>query len=292
MKIDLILGESDLGTHVNGSEFGPSKIIENISPYLINRIYCAKKSNIVKSLDKNDLAKNLDGVNEVSKKMFDSVCSSLEDKAFPIILGGDHSVVIGSTLASQKHHQNLGIIWIDAHCDYNTFETTITGNLHGLPLAAICGYNCHKLTDFMEENFINPKNCVIVGARSIDKLEYVNIEKSGATLISDEEVKKIGIKEAMRKSFEIANNGTEGVHVSFDLDVINPLLAPGVSIPEKDGFSLQDVDETIAVIIENIKNIKSFDLVEFNPMRDIDDKTLRIAIRILNKIIEIKTSQI
>jgi len=285
MKINIIMGQSDLGTHVCGSELGPSRIIKQIDSKKINKIYTINKKEVNKSLDRLDLAKNLVEVNEVTKGVFDSVCETIKDNCFPITLGGDHSVVVGSILASNKYN-DIGVIWIDAHGDYNTFETTITGNLHGLPLAAVSGYKCDKLTSFINSRFVNPKNCVIVGARSIDPLELVNIKDSGVTIFTMDDIKANGIHNIMKKAISIANNNTNGIHISYDLDVIDPKFAPGVSIPEINGISYEESIEIMDEIVKNINLIKSFDLVELNPLRDIDNKTLDIACILLNNFIK------
>ena len=164
-NIKFICGCSDLGVDVDGAQFGPTKLLENFKSYnysIINRPEC------IKSNDPTDLKKNLKEVNQFNKTLFNEVKAVSESNILPISLGGDHSIVIASALGS-KSVNNIGIIWIDAHLDYNTFDTTITGNLHGLPLAAINGL-CNELTRFTN-NFINPKNTVVVGYRSMEENE-------------------------------------------------------------------------------------------------------------------------
>ena len=156
-EINFISACSDLGVHVCGSEKGALILTENFDI----KNYIIKKENIIKTLDPNDLRKNEKYINIFTKKVFDTATEILNDNKSPLLIGGDHSTVIGSALASQKYHKNIGIIWVDAHTDYNTFETTITGNIHGLPLAAINGL-CEDLTNFITTDHINPKNTVVV----------------------------------------------------------------------------------------------------------------------------------
>ena len=179
----------------------------------------------------------------------------------------------------------MGIIWIDAHGDYNTFDTTITGNIHGLPLAAIDGYEKKYLTDFHDGTFYKPENTVIVGGRDIDPLEIENIKDAGVTVFSTEEIHKRGMSAVMEDAIAIATNETEGMHISYDLDVIDPKICPGVSVPAVDGINLDEAYEAVDSIIKHKAKLKSLDIVEYNPERDIDNKTKNIAKTILESII-------
>lgn len=280
--INFISACSDLGVHVCGSEKGPLEL----SPNFNIKNYIIKKDNIKKSLDHNNLRKNEEHINNFTKKIFDTTLNVFEDNKTPLLIGGDHSTVIGSALASQKYHNNIGIIWVDAHGDYNTFETTKSGNIHGLPLAAITGYKCKELTNFITNNFINPRNCVVVGARSIDPWEIGNMIDAGVTIFTTEDVKNEGADIIMKKAIELATNNTNGVHISLDLDVIDPIIAPGVSIPEENGISDTDMYLIVDQMLKHKELVKSIDLVELNPTLDIDNKTKNIALNILNKIIK------
>ena len=280
MKYTFINANSDLGVHIDGSNKGPNLITKNFLNY--EKITIEKTNTTKKSKDKSDLAKNLDSVNSFNKLLFDKITNILNENKFPITIGGDHSIAIASALASNNYHKNIGIIWIDAHTDYNTFDTTITGNLHGLPLAAINGYKTNDLTKHLTNNYINPQNTVIVGARSIDELELVNLKNNNVTVFTTEDIKKEGINSIMKKAFEIAGNNTEGIHISYDLDYIDPIDAPGVSVPEENGIDIQTAIDTMEYIKHNKHLIKSLDLVEYNPEFDIKDKTLNYAIKLIN----------
>lgn len=287
MKITLINANTDLGVIVDGSNLGP-KIISNYykNDKRIGKIIDVDKKDIKKSKDKNDLAKNLTSVNDFNEKLYNEVVKAKNNDEFPIILGGDHSLAIGSALASIKKEESLGIIWIDSHGDYNTFETTRTGNIHGLPLAAVTNQASDILTYFHKGNYYNPKNTVIIGGRDIDKWEMPNIEKCGVTVFTTRDLKEQGIDNIIKKAMEIALNNTNGVHISYDIDIIDPKIAPGVSVPAINGIN---EDEAYLIIDEVLKykdRIKSLDLVEFNPTRDIDKKTETITKNILDKIIE------
>lgn len=138
-----------------------------------------------------------------------------------------------------------------------------------------------KLTEFHEGNFYSYKNTVIVGARDIDKLEMINIKEAGVTVYTTEDIKKYGAKNIMEKAIKIASNSTKGIHISYDIDLIDPEIAPGVSVPAENGIDMNEVQEIVKVLINNKELIKSMDIVEFNPLRDIDNKTEEIAKYIL-----------
>ncbi len=287
-NIDSIAACSDLGVHVDGSKLGPEILINSIDSSLIHNLKYVynKDRNYKKELDKNNLKKNLAELNSFNENLYAVVLDSLQKNYFPITIGGDHSIAIGSSLASIKKYNNLGIIWFDAHGDFNTFETTTSGNIHGIPFASVTHFEPSLLTTFHSGNYFNPKNAVLLGGRDIDMPgELQNLKDAGVTIISSEDIKKYGIDNMAAKAFNIASNGTEGIHISYDIDVIDPSIAPGVSIPAINGIDLNAASSFVDYIIKNREKIKSLDLVEFNPLKDINKKTEKIALNILNKLL-------
>lgn len=283
MKLTLINAKTDLGVMIDGANLGP----EVLSNYYkddkrIDKIINLEKENIKKSHDPKDLAKNLDAINEFNARLYNEI---KQDNNFPITLGGDHSIAIGSALASIKKEEKLGIIWIDSHGDYNTFETTRTGNIHGLPLAVLNHQTGDRLSLFHDGNYYLPENTVIVGGRDIDPWEMPVIEKAGATVFSTKDIKKQGISTIIKKAIDIASNNTKGIHISFDIDVIDPEIAKGVSVPAINGITDEEAYQITDEVLKYKDKIKSWDLVEFNPLKDIDKKTEKIAVNILEKII-------
>ena len=237
-------------------------------------------------INKNNKKKNLNPVNAFNTKLYNLVNDVVKNGEFPITLGGDHVIAIASALASINTHKNMGIIWFDSHADFNTYPTSVTGNLHGLPLAVATHYEKSILSDFHDGPFYNFKNAVIVGGRDIDPWEWGNVLDAGVTVFSTEDIKKYGVEEICKKAFAIASNGTDGVHISFDLDLIDPNVAPGVSIPAKNGINLEEAYALADEITKYSDIIKSADLVEYNPLFDKDNVTKEIATNILNKWIE------
>ncbi|MBR2784384.1 MAG: arginase [Clostridia bacterium] len=288
-NIDIINANTDLGVHVDGARLGPDKLTEDLiiknNIRGIYKIYANEENKENKPEDKDNKKKNLEQINVFNKQVYDTVKNTIERDNFPVTLGGDHSLVIGSALASIAKNKSLGIIWIDAHGDYNTFDTTITGNIHGLPLAAIDGYEKKYLTDFHDGSFYKPENTVIVGGRDIDPLEIENIKDAGVTVFTTEEIHKRGMSAVMEDAIAIATKGTDGMHISYDLDVIDPKICPGVSVPAVDGINLDEAYDAVDSIIKHKASLKSLDIVEYNPKRDIDNKTKNIAKTILESII-------
>lgn len=240
----------------------------------------------VKALDSKNEKRNLPSINEFNKELYKVVGQAINDGDFPLTVGGDHIIAIASSLASIRRHKNLGIIWFDSHADYNTYPTSVTGNLHGLPLAVATNYEKNMLADFHEGPFYDPKHTVIVGGRDIDPWEWENIIDAGVTVFSTKDIQKYGTTEICKKAFEIASNGTNGVHISFDLDLIDPEVAPGVSVPAKNGINLKETYELTDEIIKYHNLIRSADLVEYNPVFDKNDMTAHLAKEILKKWIE------
>lgn len=286
MKSVVVGAGSDLGVHIDGSKLGPGQLINDIRSFYKGEIVeFIQDPSIIKSRNISDRSKNRYEVNELNEKVYNEIVDKMKQGYFPITLGGDHSVAIASSLADAKINEDVGIIWIDAHADYNTFETTISGNIHGLPLAAITGYKCEDLRLFHRGEIIQPAKTVIVGARSIDPDEKENLKYSGITVFTTEDIKKEGASEIMRKAFEIAGYKTRGIHISYDLDIIDPEFAPGVSVPEFDGINVEEAMEICDYIIENFDKVSSYDLVELNPLRDVNRKTEQVALNILAKTI-------
>lgn len=285
-SIDIINACTDLGVSVNGASKGPDILVENLNKENVSNIYRVYADEENKEFERNNKKKNLKKLNEFNEKLYNIVLKSIDDKKFPFVIGGDHSLVIASALASINRNENLGIIWIDAHGDFNSFDTTITGNIHGLPLAAIAGYERRELVDFHKGNHYKYENTVIVGGRDIDPLEMENLKDAGIKVFTTEDIRKDGMEKIMEKAIAIACKGTNGMHISYDLDVIDPILAPGVSVPAVDGINLNEAYIAVDMIIKHKDNLKSLDFVEYNPLRDIDDKTKIIASTILEKLID------
>ena len=277
---------TDLGVHIDGASLGPVQLMNDLKAfYKGESMLFEQDKEIIKSRNLSDRRKNEYEIEKFNTNLYKNIVEKIKEEYFPIMIGGDHSAAIASALASAKVNVDVGLIWIDAHTDYNTFETTVTGNIHGLPLAAINGYKNQELRYFHQGKIIQPSKTVIIGARSIDEKEKDNVRYSGVTVFSTEDIKEKGIDAIMDEAFKIAGFKTKGIHISYDLDVIDPEIAPGVSIPEFDGITEEEAMKINEYLVNHMKEIISFDLVEFNPLRDIERKTEQIALNILAQII-------
>ena len=281
-KITIVNACSDLGVMINGSDKGPIELSKNLN---VDNLITIKKENVQKEKEEGNKKRNIKYVNKFNEELYKTI---LNESNFVITLGGDHSIAIGSDLASKKKNGNIGLFWIDAHADYHNIDTTISGNIHGMPFATISGQNGTELSMFYDGEYFDPKKTVLIGSRDIEDPEYINLEKAGVTIFSTEDIKENGVKEIMDKAFNIALNNTNGIHISYDLDVIDPMIAKGVSVKAIDGINEDESYQIIEEIINKIDSIKSFDLVEYNPLYDIDNKTKEIALNIINKLIKAK----
>ncbi len=287
MKTIIIGAGSDLGVHIDGAHLGPVQLINDLkSFYQGEEAIFLQDSDIIKSRNLSDRRKNEYEIDNFNTALYKGILEKMKEDYFPILIGGDHSVAAASALASAKIHENIGIIWFDAHADYNTFDTTVSGNMHGLTLAAITGYKNHELRYFHDGNIIQTSKAVIVGARNIDPWEKDNLKYSGITVFTDQDIKEKGVEVIVEEAFKIATERTKGVHISFDLDLLDPEIAPGVSVPEFNGISEEEALEINKIILKHMNKVVSYDLVEFNPLRDKDRKTEQIALNLVAQIIK------
>ena len=289
MKTVIIGAGSDLGVHIDGAHLGPLQLMNDMkSIYHGEMINLMQDEKIVKSRNLSDKKKNNVEVEKFNTALYKIELKKLEEKLFPITLGGDHSIAVASALADAKVNDgHVGLIWIDAHTDFNTFETTVTGNLHGLPCAAITGYKCEELRTFFDGVCIDPRKTVIIGARSIDPWEEDNLRYAGVTIYSTKDIRTKGVKTVIEEAFKIAMDRNKSVHVSYDIDVIDPDIAPGVSVPEVDGITEEEATEILEAVLKHVNDISSMDIVEFNPLRDEDRKTEQIALNLLARTVQV-----
>lgn len=278
---------TDLGVHIDGASLGPIQIMNDLKTfYQGESLLFEQNKDIIKSRNLSDRRKNEYEIDNFNSNLYKNIIEKIKEEYFPIMIGGDHSASIASALASAKANIDIGCIWIDAHANYSTFSSTITGNIDDLSLAAINGYENQDLRHYHNGKVIQAAKTVIVGARDIDDKEKDNLRYSGVTVFTTQDIKEKGIDVVMDEAFKIAGYKTKGIHISYDLDVIDPDIAPGVSIPKFDGITEEEAMSINEYIIKHIKNVISFDLVEFNPLRDIERKTEQIALNILAQIIK------
>lgn len=222
----------------------------------------------------------LDCILDVAHQVAAKVESSLARGHLPLTLGGDHSFSFGS-VGGAAREKKLGVIWMDAHGDFNTTETTPSGNIHGMPLAALCGYGDARLVNLAGNGSrrIDPKNVVVIGARDLDAGERVLLREAGVSVIATELVDRIGMYQAMQRAIEIATHETDGIYLSLDLDSLDPVYAPGVGTPVPGGLTYREAHLACELIAESGKLV-AMDLVEVNPILDEKNRTAVVAVEL------------
>jgi arginase len=223
-------------------------------------------------------------INEIAGvcgRLYDTCLESLGQGALPLVLGGDHSLAAGSVAASARWVQRtqqrpLGLIWIDAHGDMNTPGTSTTGNVHGMPLAALLGQEPAELASIGDTPSVSPQHTVLVGIRNIDEEEKAQIRAAGIHTFTMKDIDRSGIAVIAERAIAIASEGTGGIHVSFDLDVCDPAFAPGVGTPVKGGFDYREA-HMIMELVADSQRLVALDLVEVNPTLDLRNATAEFA---------------
>ena len=214
---------------------------------------------------------------KVCQRLFQMSLASLDEGATPIALGGDHSLGAGTVAAASVHicrqGKPLGLIWVDAHGDMNSPASSGSGNVHGMPLAALLGSEPAELAHFAgDAPAVQAKHTVLVGIRNLDEREKEIVRAAKVTVFTMKDIDRLGIAEVMERALAIASKGTGGFHVSYDLDVCDPTVAPGVGTPVKGGLSYREAHVVMEMIAESGK-MTSLDLVEVNPALDVRNTT-------------------
>jgi arginase len=229
-----------------------------------------------------DLSKKYIGeIAAVCRQLYASALASLEEGAIPIVLGGDHSIGAGSVAASAADARRLavplGLIWVDAHGDMNTPASSGSGNVHGMPLSAILGHEPAELALLGAGSpAVPPDRTVLIGIRNLDGREKAIVRASGAHVFTMKDIDRLGIAAVADRALSIAGTGRARVHVSFDMDVCDPLVAPGVGTPVKGGLDYREA-HTLMVLFAECRQLASLDLVEVNPVLDVRNSTAVLA---------------
>ena len=214
-----------------------------------------------------------------------AVCKALEDGMTPLVLGGDHSLAVGSVSGVSEFYrrqsQRIGVVWIDAHSDINTPETSPSGNVHGMPLAALLGMGPEQLTNIYGYSpKIAPENTVLVGVRDIDPAESANIRRAGiGEVYTMRDIDERGMRAVMEEALRAAGRGTAGYHVSLDMDWIDPEDAPGVGTPVRGGATYREAHLAMEIIADHGRMV-SFEMVEVNPVIDEHNRTADLAVEL------------
>ena len=270
----------DLGQMRRGVDMGPSAIryagaierLENIG-YEVHDMGDIEIGRPQTVTDSKTGLRNLEAVVKSNMKLVEKVDEIMKNGNFPLILGGDHSIAIGTLTGVSKYFNNLGVIWFDAHGDLNTPETSPSGNIHGMPLAVSFGLGDSTLTQMGGYSpKLKKENIVIIGARSLDEGERNFIKEKGIKVYTMHEIDQLGMPNVMEKPIQYLKERCDGVHLSFDLDVLDPLYAPGVGTPVMGGLNYRESHLAMELLAES-RLITSAEFVEVNPILDERNKT-------------------
>ncbi len=290
--IAIIGAPLDLGAGRRGVDMGPSALrVANLNSRLRGLGYEVEdRGNIAvdqpESLPEGPAhARYLPQIARTCKKLADAVRSALAQNKVPLVLGGDHSVAVGTLSGVAKHFRrekrSAGLVWVDAHADMNTPKTSPSGNVHGMPLACVIGKGPRELTHLYGfAPKIDPKNVALVGVRDVDSLERPVVRNSGVRVFTMRDIDERGLRTVMREAIEIASAGTEGFHVSLDMDVVDPQEAPGVGTPVRGGITYREA-HLIMEIISDSGCLISMEVVEVNPVIDVGNRTAALGVELV-----------
>jgi arginase len=219
---------------------------------------------------------------KVCQKLYQTALGSFDEGAMPVVLGGDHSLGAGSVAAAAEWARRskqlpIGLLWVDAHGDMNTPATSLSGNVHGMPLAALLGpepAELSKIGTFAPK--VLPEHTVLVGIRNLDEREKVAVRDSGVHVFTMKDIDRQGIASIVEQAVKLAGSGSAGIHVSFDMDVCDPQIAPGVGTPVKGGLNYREAHMVMEIVADS-GLLTSLDLVEVNPTLDVRNTTAQLG---------------
>lgn len=287
-KISIVGAPMDLGQLRRGVDMGLSAIryagvVERLESlgYQVNDLGDIEIGRDRLTTDPLTGLRNLEAVVQASTKIADKVDKIMKEGSFPLVLGGDHSIAIGTLAGISKYFKRLGVIWFDAHGDLNTPETSPSGNIHGMSLAVSLGLGETTLTQIGGYcPKIQPENIVIIGARSLDEGEKRLIKEKGIKVYTMHEIDRLGIPKVIEETIAYFKDRTDGVHLSLDLDGLDPLYAPGVGTPVEGGLNYRESHLAMEMFFES-EMITSAEFVEVNPILDEKNKTGILAVGLM-----------
>jgi arginase len=288
MKIDLIGVPIDLGADRRGVDMGPSAIrYAHLQPELAKLGYAVEdKGNVAVPIAEmcqitEPNLKYIDCIVPMARRTAGAVATSIQAGHFPVVLGGDHSLALGSIHGAARHKQ-LGVLWVDAHADFNTPATTPSGNIHGMPLAALCGLGDPRLVRLWEAAVpaIDPQRVAVIGARDLDPGEKQNLHEAGVLVMGMEQIDRMGMFQALQMAITHISRDTDGIYLSFDVDSLDPRHAPGVGTPVTGGLTYREAHLACEMAAETGKLV-GLDMVEVNPILDVQNQTAHLAVELI-----------
>jgi arginase len=276
----------DLGQDRRGVDMGPSAIrYARLQAALAELGYPVSDlgnaaTPIPETVDKNGEVRHLDAVRGVCEEVAGRAGAMVSEGLFPIFLGGDHSISIGTVSGVVRSSGRTGVLWLDAHADYNTPETSPSGNIHGMPLSVLTGRGHPDLVSIGGEGAsVRPEDVVILGLRSVDVKERGLLREAGVRVYTMKEIDAYGAASVVRRALKDLSD-LERVHISFDLDVVDPAIAPGVGTPVRGGLTYREA-HLVMELINEAAIVTSLDVVEVNPILDDGNETAELAVELV-----------
>ena len=280
----------DLGQSRRGVDMGPSALrIASLAPRLADLGHTIEHRGNLEIPDRDSLPAHgaldlLPPIAEVCSRLATETAQAIRDGALPFVLGGDHSIAAGSVagvaIALAERGERVGLIWMDAHGDLNTPESSLSGNVHGMPVAHLLGHGDERLAGIAKPGpAVRPENLAIVGARDLDPAEREHAKAWGVRVFTMREIDERGMRAVMADAIAIANTGTSGMHVSLDADFVDPSEAPGVGTPVRGGATYREAHLAMEMI-HDAKTMIALDIVEVNPVLDSHNMTAELAVAI------------
>jgi len=288
MQIDVIGVPIDLGADRRGVDMGPSAIRYAHLQLMLEELgYTVKdEGNIDVPIAEmcsitDPKLKYIDCIIPMGRRASGAVSTSLQGERFPLVLGGDHSLSVGSVRGAARQ-KKIGLLWVDAHADFNTSATTPSGNIHGMPLAALCGFGDPRLVQLWDEALpiVDPKRVAVIGARDLDPGEKANLREAGVMVQSMEQIDRHSLVSVMEKALDRITRDVDGIYLSFDMDALDPRHAPGVGTPVPAGLTQREAHLICEMVAETGKLI-GMDMVEVNPILDVQNQTARLAMDLI-----------
>lgn len=293
-RIEVLGVPLDLGASRRGVDMGPSAVrvagLEARLESLGHQVCDGGNISVALAETKSSghqSARYLKEITETCTRTAEVVVRILTEGMTPLILGGDHSVAAGSVSGVaefyRRQNQKIGLLWIDAHADFNTPETSPSGNVHGMPVAALLGLGPEALAGiFGYSPKLDPANVVLIGMRDIDPAEKENIRRSGVTEVyTMRDIDERGMRTVMEEALRSAGRGTAGYHVSLDMDWIDPEDAPGVGTPVRGGATYREAHLAMEIVADHGRMV-SMEVVEVNPVIDEHNRTAQLAVELIS----------
>jgi arginase len=291
-RISILGAPLDLGAGRRGVDMGPSALrLAGLNAKLERLGYQVEDlGNVAVAQQEStptgpENAKYLAQISKTCEKLAGMVEGVVSAENFPLVLGGDHSVAVG-TVSGVSHSyrergEKIGLIWVDAHADMNTPESSPSGNVHGMPLACCLGRGPKELTGILGYSpKVDGRNVVLIGIRDVDENERHGVRESGVTAFTMRDIDELGLGHVMERAIAIANHGTAGFHLSFDMDAVDPREAPGVGTPVRGGMTYREAHLAMETICD-CKGLVSMEVVEVNPVLDEANRTALLAVELI-----------